>query len=217
MKEILTIEKFPAVGNNLSLDFINTKIIENGELKDLLTDFTDLAAWAAATDLLEKSKAERLVDEWTDSAEINDAFARAIDFREVLREMVANLSGGKTVSKRAIAAINSEIQNQSGSIEIRKTENGFEKSFRADFREPRQLLAPVAESAADLLCYGNPARLRKCENPECVLYFYDATKNHSRRWCSMSMCGNRHKAAAFYRRGKVKIRQSAEDKSLSDL
>lgn len=204
MKEILIIEKFPAVGNNLSLDFINTKIIENGELKDLLTDFTDLAAWAAATDLLEKSKAERLIDEWTDSAEINDAFARAIDFREVLREMVANLSGGKTVSKRAIAAINGEIQNQSGSIEIRKTENGFEKSFRADFREPRQLLAPVAESAADLLCYGNPARLRKCENPECVLYFYDATKNHSRRWCSMSICGNRHKAAAFYRREKLK-------------
>lgn len=204
MKEILAIEKFPAVGNNLSLDFINTKIIENGQLKDLLTDFTDLAAWAAATDLLEKSKAQRLVAEWTDSAEIKDAFTRAIDFREVLREMVANLSWGKTVSKRAIAAINGEIQNQSGSIEIRKTENGFEKSFRADFREPRQLLAPVAESAADLLCYGNPARLRKCENPECVLYFYDQTKNHSRRWCSMQVCGNRHKAAAFYRRGKVK-------------
>lgn len=213
MKETLTIEKFIAVGNNLSLDFINTKIIENGELKDLLTDFTDLAAWAAATDLLEKSEAERLVDEWKDSAEINDAFARAIDFREILREMIANLSGGKTVSKRAIAAINSEIQNQSGSIEIRKTENGFEKTFRADFREPRQLLAPVAESAADLLCYGVPARLRKCENPECVLYFYDGTKNHSRRWCSMQVCGNRHKAAAFYRRGKDKIGQSAKTKA----
>ena len=204
MKETLTIEKFPAVGNNLSLDFINTKIVENGELKDLLTDFTDLAAWAVAADLLEKSEAERLVDEWAGSAEINDAFRRAIDFREVLREMAVNLSAGKTVSKATIAAINREIQNQSGSIEIRRTENGFEKSFRADYRTPRQLLAPVAESAADLLCYVVPARLRKFESPECVLYFYDATKNHSRRWCSMQACGNRHKAAAFYRRGKVK-------------
>ncbi len=202
MKEMSAVEKFPAVGNNLSLDFINTKIIENGELKDLLTDFTDLAAWAAAADLLEKSKAERLVDEWKDSAEINDAFRRAIDFREMLREMAANLASGKTVSKRAIAAINGEIQNQSGAIEIRRTENGFEKSFRADYRTPRQLLAPVAESAADLLCYGDSARIKKCSGENCVLYFYDTTKNRARRWCDMTICGNRAKSAAFYRREK---------------
>lgn len=85
--------------------------------------------------------------------------------------MVANLSGGKTVSEATIAAINSEIQIQSGSIEIRKTENGFEKSFRADFRKPCQLLAPVAESAADLLCYGVPARIKKCENPNAFYIF----------------------------------------------
>ena len=204
MKELLATEKFLKIGNNLSLDFINTCIAENGAPLDLLENFKDLAAWAVAVGLLEKSKAERLVDEWTDSAEINKAFRRAIDFREVLRGMAASLSGGKTVSKRAIAAINGEIQNQSGSIEIRKTENGFEKSFRADFRAPHELLAPVAESAADLLCYGNPAHIKKCENPECVLYFYDRTKNHSRRWCSMAICGNRHKAAAFYRREKLR-------------
>jgi len=36
---------------------------------------------------------------------------------------------------------------------------------------------PVAESAMDLLCDGDPTLVRKCENPACVLYFYDATKN----------------------------------------
>ena len=212
MKETLAVEKFLKVSNNLSLDFINTRIAENGSPKDLLENFTDLAAWAVAVDLLDKSKAERLIDEWKDSSEIAEAFVRAMDFREILREMFSNLSRGKTVSKRAIAAINAEIQNQSGSIEIKKTENGFEKSFRADFREPRQMLAPVAESAADLLCYGVPAHIKKCENPECVLYFYDATKNHSRRWCSMAMCGNRAKAAAFYRRAKMKTNDDRNNK-----
>lgn len=204
MKETLEIEKFLKVGNNLSLDFINTKIAENGLPKDLLEDFTDLAAWALNAGLLENSKAEKLLDEWEDSSEVAEAFARAIDFREILREMFANLSRGKTVGKQAIAAINREIQNQTGSIEIKKTENGFEKLFRADFREPRQLLAPVAESAAALLCYGNHASIRKCENSDCVLYFYDTTKNHKRRWCSMAACGNRAKAAAFYRRERLK-------------
>lgn len=212
MKETLAVEKFLKVGNNLSLDFINTKIAENGQPKDLLENFTNLAAWTIAVGLLEKSKAERLIDEWKDSAEIADAFTRAINFREVLREMYANLSRGKAIGKRAIAAINAEIQNQSGAIEIKKTENGFEKLFRADFKEPRQLLAPVAESAADLLCYGNPAHIKKCENSECVLYFYDTTKNHSRRWCSMAGCGNRAKAAAHYRRVREAKHTSGKSK-----
>ncbi len=204
MEKALTAEKFFKVGNNLSLDFINTKIVENGQAKDLLAAFADFAAWAKAMNLLEKSQAEKLIDDWSGRSEAETAFARAINFREVLREMFVRLANGKTIGKTAIAAINREIQNQSGAIEIRKTENGFEKSFRADFREPRQLLAPVAESAADLLCYGNPAHIKKCEGVDCVLYFYDSTKNHSRRWCSMAGCGNRAKAAAFYGRAKLK-------------
>ena len=163
-------------------------------------------AWAAAADLLEKSKAEKLVAKRNGRADGVAAFAQATNFRKVLREMFADLAGGFAVKKAAIAAINAQIQNQSGAIEIRQTENGFEKMFRADFREPRQLLAPIAESAADLLCYGNPAFLKKCESDECVLYFYDTTKNHTRRWCSMAVCGNRAKAAAFYRRQKERKR-----------
>ncbi len=77
---------------------------------------------------------------------------------------------------------------------------GFEKRFRAEFREPAQLLWPVAESACDLLCYADLTLVKKCENPICVLFFYDTTKNHSRRWCSMSVCGNRMKVAAHYQR-----------------
>lgn len=200
----LPIERFFKVGNNLSLDFINTKITEHGATKDLLADFADFAAWAAAMNLLKQSEAEKLAADWTKRAETATLYAEAINFREVLREMFVGLTYGKAVSETAIAAINREIQNQSGAIEIKKTENGFEKIFRADYTSPRQLLAPIAESAADLLCYGNPAYLKKCESAGCVLYFYDTTKNHKRRWCSMAACGNRAKAAAFYQRDKLK-------------
>ena len=197
-------EKFHLVGNNLSVDFINTLIAENASPKDLLQDFTDLAAWALATNLLEKSRAENLIGDWKNTAEIEKAFVEAISFRAVLREMFIGLANGKTVKKSALAAINREIQNLGGAIEIKETENGFEKLFRADFREPRQIIAPIAESAADLLCYANLANIKKCESADCVLYFYDTSKNHSRRWCSMAACGNRAKAAAFYRRAKSK-------------
>lgn len=203
MKKELETEKFYLIGNNLSVDFINTEIAENGVPKDLLEDFTDLAAWAAATGLLEKSRAKNLVDDWTNLAEIEQAFAEAINFRARLREMFAGLLNGKPIKKSTLAAINREIQNTGGTVEIKETENGFEKLFRADFQKPHQLLAPVASSAADLLCYANPSHIKKCEGADCVLYFYDTTKNHSRRWCSMAACGNRAKAAAFYRRAKI--------------
>ena len=63
-----------------------------------------------------------------------------------------------------------------------------------------QFLAPIAEAAATLLVEGDFGLIRTCEHPECVLWFYDRTKGHKRRWCSMALCGNRHKVAEFRKR-----------------
>ena len=44
--------------------------------------------------------------------------------------------------------------------------------------------------------------VRTCEGTGCILFFYDTTKSHTRRWCSMAGCGNRMKATLFYQRGR---------------
>jgi predicted RNA-binding Zn ribbon-like protein len=62
------------------------------------------------------------------------------------------------------------------------------------------LLVPIAESAAGLLTADDLTLVRKCQNPQCILYFYDTTRNHARRWCSIAVCGNRAKVATHYRR-----------------
>ena len=62
------------------------------------------------------------------------------------------------------------------------------------------LLAAVARSAAELVAEGPGARLRLCANPRCGLFFYDNSRTHRRRWCSMAVCGNRNKVAAFARK-----------------
>jgi predicted RNA-binding Zn ribbon-like protein len=62
------------------------------------------------------------------------------------------------------------------------------------------LLAAVARSAAELVAEGVGARLRLCANPNCGLFFYDKSRTHRRRWCSMAVCGNRSKVAAFARK-----------------
>jgi predicted RNA-binding Zn ribbon-like protein len=62
------------------------------------------------------------------------------------------------------------------------------------------LLAAIARSAAEIVAEGSEAPLRVCANPHCGLMFYDTSRTHLRRWCSMAACGNRSKVATFARK-----------------
>src|SRR5262245_19289650 len=200
--------KFPLIGNHLCLDFVNTKIMENGRPKDLLSEPIDIAAWAVAVKLLDVSPAEKLARPWQETRTL-DEFEQVLGFRKILHALVEAIARSESVAPWILNAINAQLRKLNGYTEILTSDEGFTKRFVLEIHTPSQLLAPVAEAAADLLCYGNPAYVKKCENPSCVLYFYDGTKNHSRRWCSMNVCGNRTKVAAFYQRK----RQQADRKT----
>jgi predicted RNA-binding Zn ribbon-like protein len=206
MMAALNWTKFPLVGNQLSLDFVNTKIVENGVPKDLLEELADVAAWAVAVKLLDLPKAKKLAKLWQDAGS-HDEFEEVLRFRKVLHVLVEEMARGESVTTPTLNAINVQLRKLNGHAEVLPSDEGFTKRFVLDIRAPSHLLAPVAEAAADLLCYGNPAYVRKCENPVCVLYFYDGTKNHSRRWCSMKACGNRTKVAAFYQRQRQQAKR----------
>lgn len=86
-------------------------------------------------------------------------------------------------------------------MRLRPGEVGYDLGFKADAGDPLQtLVVPVAQSAAEFLAGSDLTLVKPCENTSCVLVFYDTTKHHRRRWCSMSSCGNRAKAARHYRR-----------------
>ncbi len=63
---------------------------------------------------------------------------------------------------------------------------------------------PAWAAAADYLdLLRAPDRIRRCGHPDCVLYFFDTSKNGTRRWCSMAGCGNRAKAARHQARARA--------------
>lgn len=64
-------------------------------------------------------------------------------------------------------------------------------------RTPRGALALIAADAAELLGTGLRDRLRICPGPGCRGRFLDDSPAGRRRWCSMAVCGNRSKAAAY--------------------
>jgi predicted RNA-binding Zn ribbon-like protein len=191
---------FILIGNYLCLDFVNTLIVQNGRPVDLLSRFDDLAVWLGQSRVLDMERSKTMVRSWGKDREAARVIERARAFRATLRHMVERVVQGKAVPQTVVDQINELLQHHVGHGQLRRVKGGFEKRFQSDFREPIHLLWPVAESACDLLAYGDLSLIRKCENVACVLFFYDTTKNHSRRWCSMSACGNRMKAAAHYRR-----------------
>ena len=182
-------EQFYVVGNNLALDFVNS----------FTTELTpqSLVRWAVAVKLIDAEKAKSLLLKWGETI-----LAEIAEFRKELREAVINLANGEKLKPQELDLINQVLRQSSGYSELSQTPEGFTKRFEIDLSEPKKILVPIAESMADLLCYGNLDYLRNCENPPCFLYFYDTTKNHKRRWCSMAVCGNRAKAAKFYQRQK---------------
>ena len=192
--------KFPMIGNRRWLDFVNTELIEQGRRVDLLQDFADLVDWLEQAHVLGPAQAKQILRRWGPTSKGAGALSAARAFRRLLRDMAEGIVHGKRPSTGALDKINALLRSRTVDVALVRTRHGFERQVSFQPRDPRHLLAPVAESASDLLCHGDLALIVKCENPRCILYFYDATKNHARRWCSMTVCGNRMKVAAHYRR-----------------
>lgn len=114
--------------------------------------------------------------------------------------MLERIVAGRGAPEPAIVAINRLLSEREGQVELVHTKGRFAQEFRRRLDRPCQLLAPIAESATDLLCNRELNRIKRCARPGCGLYFYEIARNRHRRWCSMKTCGNRAKLAAFRRR-----------------
>ena len=204
MEEKLNKSKYILVGNSLSIDFVNTLIAENGMPKDLLENLGDFVGWATVCGLIDKSEASDILDNPREKGSEEKTLNEAKEFRKILLEVFKAITKKKSVKQVLIEEINNYLKENQGYTKLVQNENEF--SLIGDFKieTAKQILVLIAKSIAGLLSEGDLSFIRKCESKECVLYFYDTTKNHRRRWCSNSACGNRAKAAAFYRRRKIK-------------
>jgi predicted RNA-binding Zn ribbon-like protein len=191
---------FLFVGNQRCLDFINTSFIVNGQSVDALATFSDLVTWLVQVDLLSEVDGKKIERQWRNQGKGAETLAQARAFRVTLREMVERIAAGRPVPQAAIEAINGMLRYRIGYPQLMRRNGKFEQGYQVDSKEANQLLGLLAETAANLLCTCEHSLIKRCQNPLCVLFFYDTTKNHARHWCSMTLCGNRSKVAAHYRR-----------------
>ncbi len=196
----MTRQDFVFIAENVALDLINTRFMRNGAPLDTLDDYAALLSWLTQAGVLDAVQAKTALKQWGRSAEGQRVYEQARVLRDALRAMAEQIVAGKAVPQSSLDIINEVLSHSAGYPQLIRVRGGFEKHLQRKGMDAMQLLTPVAEAAADLLCRGDLALVKKCGNPRCILYFYDTTKNHARRWCRMAVCGNRMKAAAHYRR-----------------
>jgi predicted RNA-binding Zn ribbon-like protein len=189
---------FLFVGNQSALDFVNTDLVLDGQPTDLLPSFEALISWLIQAGLMTKEEAKRT--EQQGGREGAETLKQVKAFRTTMREMAERFAAGRPVLQVTIEAVNQALRHRLGYPQVSRRRGAFERTYHTEFKDPNQLLGLLAEAASDLLIACDPSLVKKCQNPACVLFFYDTTKNHARHWCSMSLCGNRSKVAAHYQR-----------------
>jgi predicted RNA-binding Zn ribbon-like protein len=167
---------------SLLVEFVNTRDIE--EETDSISDPRGLQVWIR----------ER-TGEYVDAPD-EEALQRLLDLRESLRALL-RASNGEKIEAGALTPLEEAAERS----RFRTTFSGDGRLELAPARsdlsgfEARLLLA-----IERLQSHGAWPRLKACTDDECQWAFYDATRNHSRTWCSMDVCGNREKTRRYRER-----------------
>jgi predicted RNA-binding Zn ribbon-like protein len=126
----------------------------------------------------------------------HDDLARAIAVREALRALLLANNAGEldaaapaTLTAAADHASLAVTIDAGGRARIEPRATGIDRVFG-------HLLGIVARAQAD----GTWERMKACPWHTCHVAFYDHSRNRSRTWCSMAVCGNRAKARTYRRR-----------------
>ena len=193
---------FELVAGHAALDLVNTldnRFSQNGP-EELLASYDDLLRFAFESRLLTQQAAKKLKHLDSSAAERSEVLHEVRELREALAAIAYAQLDGKRLSASALVTLEDYFKQAS-----------FHRHLTADQLRPVwswrsldcQVAAPVwllAQATEDFLLSDRSHELRYCASETCRWLFLDASKNQSRRWCDMKVCGNRMKARRFYAR-----------------
>ena len=190
---------FDLSGGRLCLDLANT-VSDRGSDRpiDHLRTYGDLIAWARQAGAVAPGVARALLAEAAARPEAaRRALATAIDAREMLYRLFAAVAAGKRPRPEDLAVLNDHVPAAFARAYMAVADRTFILKAEAAADDLASPLAPVIQSAIELLTSADVARLRACAADTCEWLFLDTTKNRTRRWCDMKVCGNRAKIRRF--------------------
>jgi predicted RNA-binding Zn ribbon-like protein len=187
------------IGGVLCLDFTNTVgSWADSHGTEKLRDYDDLVAWGGHAGALAEELVPRL---WRAAAKqpetARSLHARAIALRDALYTVLRAHVDERRLPAGKLALVNREVSTLTARSRLKAGGAGFEWKWGGAEDGLERILWPIARSISDLLTSTDLTRVRHCANDECGWLFLDASRNGSRRWCSMRDCGNRAKVNRY--------------------
>ena len=191
-------ENHHLVGGVLCLDFTNTLYGHQEPIHEYLIDYRDLVLWSRHATLIAPERAASLLANWENAPDgFEEVFNHAIRVRETIYRIFSSLAKGRTPQIADIQELHRSWVESQAHSRLLRDKTGFVLGWeQGEARDA--MLWPIIDSAVALLTSTNLERVKQCAR--CDWLFLDMSRNRSRRWCSMSACGNRVKMARRYRR-----------------
>jgi predicted RNA-binding Zn ribbon-like protein len=189
---------FLFVANRPILDLLNTRPVLADGPTELLPAVHALERWLIASGIAHSAKTKKMLRRWRNSREAASFLGDLIRFRERLRDAVLRIEAGTAPADDFIEEVNTGLLQHPLATKLRKREGRIVRVQHFELKRPPDLWILIFDGTADLLGEPEMERIRKCE--ACEVHFFDTSKKGSRRWCSMNLCGNKVKVAAYQRR-----------------
>lgn len=190
------------VGGEIALDFCNTSSGRGAPShQEHLRSAENVLAWAEHAKVIAPADADVARAEIeSDPVRADGLLRSALAARELVWTIATALAEARPVAdalRQELAALHARCL---ASATLGTRDQAFIWTWEARRDLEAAILGPVTLSALTLLMERDLSRTRRCEGKECGWLFFDATKNRSRRWCEMRVCGNRAKVAASRQR-----------------
>jgi predicted RNA-binding Zn ribbon-like protein len=166
--------------------YVNTVDLEDGP--DEFKDPDWLTSWLVARGVMEPGQPVGAAD-----------LRHAIAVREAIRGVIGANSGA------AVYPVDIATLNEAAGASRLRIRFGSDGKSRL---EPEVggvvgAMGRIVGSVFTAMAEPEWTRLKLCDSQTCRWVFYDQSRNHSSRWCSMAECGNRSKAKRFRERAKT--------------
>ncbi len=193
------VSTLPMVGGDLALDFANTvSDLGDGESWNYLSDASDVISWLIRARALTASDADA-ARAWLTAARSNpEALLRETgSLRNAIRGVADSLSAGQRPGSAELQKLTQFHGHCLSAGQLTPAGATFAWTWPMANRPLEALLGPVALSAIALITTAEVRRIKRCGGDHCGWLFFDTSKNRSRRWCDMNVCGNRAKQRAM--------------------
>jgi predicted RNA-binding Zn ribbon-like protein len=186
-------KSFQLVAGHPALDLVNTldwRFRDSGA-EELLGSYEDLLRFAEQSGVLSQRQARALRK--ADGAAAARALQQARDLRESLAQLIYAMLENLEPPVEALLKLDRHLHV----AQSHRALHWSPKGIRSVWPSENDASLPVwllAESTAALLTSESADSIRECANAECRWLFLDLSRNHTRRWCDMKICGNRTKA-----------------------